>query len=236
MPLFRGPRVHVRAHKRGGSDVKAHERSAPGKSGSSAASAAVAFTLALSGVAGGMSVEGGTSGLGDYGGTRPPSRSEPEAGPSGITDSLRVTTRLEKLGDQVVRVHAQHDVGNCADNSDGDVQRFFREVSECISLDREVIEVQEKANTFLLAMATIVMPTHDTAFHLRLLLDQGVNGTIAPLVPDRGKYRNLHWGTTRATTSLNNTTVTLYDVKIVGRTLVASVADSFLNKGLSGLR
>jgi len=205
----------------------------------------IAATIALSGLAGG-GLGGATPTSGSTGGygARPPQSqpngrpngNEPEAGPSEITDSFKVTSRLEKLGHRVVKVHAKHDYRNCADNSDGEVQRFFREVAECISLYREVIEVQETANAFLFTMATIVMPNHDTAFHLRLLLDQGVNGEITRLVPDRGKYRNMDWGVTRAATSLNNSTVTTYDVKVVGRTLVASVADSFLNEGLSGLR
>lgn len=212
----------------------------------------IVATIALSGLAGG-GLGGATpaSGSGSEYGARPPQSQqnarpkpdEPEAGPggipdsfNGITDSFKVTSRLEKLGHRVVKVYAKHDDGNCADNSDGQARRFFREVSECISLYREVIEVQETANTFLFTMATIVMPDHDTAFHLRLLLDQAVNGEITRLVPDWGKYRNMDWGATEATTSLNNTTVTTYDVKIVGRTLVASVADSFLNEGLSGLR
>lgn len=205
----------------------------------------IAATIALSGVAGG-GLGGATPASGSVGeyGARPPQSGQdthpnangPAAGPSGITDSFKVISRLEKLGDRVVKVHAQHDVGNCANNSDGEVRRFFREVSECISLDREVIEVQEAANVFVFTMATIVMPDHDSAFRLRLLLDQGINGKITRLVPDRGKYRNMDWGVTRATTSLNNTTVTTYDAKIVGRTLVASIADSVLNKGLSGLR
>jgi len=106
---------------------------------------------------------------------------------------------------------------------------------KCLSLYRQVFEIQDKNNTFLLATATIVMPDHDTAFDLRILLDQGVNGGITRLIPDSGPYRNLPYGVTRATATLNGATVTTYDAKVVGRTLRAALVDSFLSQGLSGL-
>lgn len=134
-----------------------------------------------------------------------------------------------------MRVQARHDDGNqCAAYSDGKVHDFFV-THKCLSLYRLVYEIQDKYNTFLLATATIVMPDRYSAFDLKILLDQGVNGGIIPLIPASGPYRNLPYGVTRATTTLNGATVTAYDAKVVGRTLSAALVDSFLSQGLSGL-
>lgn len=149
------------------------------------AATAVAVTIVLSALAGG-GVSGVTSVSGSVGEYGPrTSRNQPEARTnrggadartSGITDSLRITSRLKRAGYKV-EVQAKRDDKNCEDYSDGEVQSFFRK-HECNSPYRELIEVKDKRTTILFGMATIEMADYQTAIDLKTLLDQAVKGKI----------------------------------------------------------
>lgn len=198
--------------------------------------AAVAVVLALSGLAGGGL---GTATAGEASGElsiRIPrsesnaaraGRTEVDAQVSGVRDALKVTTRLRQLGYRVT-FQAEHKAHACADNSDGDVQAFFRE-NECLSLYRVIYEIRDKYNTYLLSMTTVIMPSEQTAIALQGLLDQGTRGAINLLIPPSGKYRDFPFIHTRACTTRNGATVTAFDLKPVGRTLGSAVLDALLS-------
>jgi hypothetical protein len=206
----------------------------PPKGNKAVAAAAVVF--ALSGLAGGglgAATAGEASGELSVRAPRSESnaaragRTEVDAQISGIRDALKVTSRLRRSGYRVT-FQAEHKDHACADNSDGDVQVFFRE-NECLSLYRVVYEIQDRYNTYLLSMTTVIMPNEQTAITLQELLDQGTSGAINLLIPPSGKYRDFPFIHTRASTTRNAATVTTFDLKPVGRTLGSAVLDALLS-------
>ena len=144
------------------------------------------------------------------------SRSEPDTRTTGITDSFKITSRLKRLGYRV-KVQATREDNNCADYSDGEVHSFFVK-NECLSLYRQLIEVEDKKSVMLFASATIVMPDYQTAIDLKALLDQVDNGKIIQLSPDSGKYSHFHFANSLTTTTLNDATVTTFNAQVVGGT------------------
>jgi hypothetical protein len=81
------------------------------------------------------------------------SRGEPDARTSGITDSFRITSRLKRLGYRV-KFQAEPKQTNCDAHSDGDVRAFFVE-HPCLSIYRQLIEIDDKKNVIMLGAATI---------------------------------------------------------------------------------
>lgn len=187
-----------------------------------------AATLVVSALAGGG--VGGTTAaakgsLDQYSARTP--KSESDAQSIGIRNGLRVTARLERLGYHV-EIQVKQTDRNCADNSDGDVQDFFR-TTECLSLYRIVYEIQAKAGTLLVSMATVVMPDEQSAIDLRALLMQATRGRIIPLVPLEEKYRHFTFvGGVLACTTRSGATVTTYEAKATGHTLGAAALDALI--------
>ncbi len=144
------------------------------------------------------------------------SRSEPDTPTTGITDSFKITSRLKRLGYRV-KVQATREDKHCADYSDGEVHSFFVK-NECLSLDRQLVEAEDKKSVMLFATATIVMADYQTAIDLKALLDQVDKGKIIQLRPDSGKYRHFHFANSLTTTTLNDATVTTFDAQVVGGT------------------
>jgi hypothetical protein len=161
------------------------------------------------------------------------SRSEPDARTSGITDSFKITSRLKRLGYRV-KFQAGREDKHCADYSDGEVHSFFVN-NECLSLYRQLIEVEDKKSVMLFATATIVMADHQTAIDLKALLDQVDNGKIIQLSPDSGKYRHFHFANSLTTTTLDDTTVTTFDAQVVGGTPGYFVLSVLLDNALVGM-
>lgn len=199
--------------------MQAHTRSAPR---GSQATAAVAITLALTGVAGGTSaVEGSASSL-DYSSTRA-SRSGSEARTRGAevrikgdNDSFRATVRLRQLGGHPTTLDARSDK-SCADYSDGAVQVFLK-TNHCTSLYRTLIEYKEGNYVIRFVIATIEMPDYDTAIGLNALLSREGGGNITPLSSNNGKYRNIPFASGPSTTILHGKVVSNIQTEAVGRT------------------
>lgn len=233
--------VDVKPHKRGDSDVKGHTRSPPRRR--SPVAAAVAVTLALSGVAGGTSaVEGSVSSLGDYSGTRI-SRSEPEArgggeiriGRSkiqirGSDDSPKVRITLQRLGHYPTTLDAESETV-CDPYADGEAQRYLVE-HRCVSIHRTLIEIRERNYAVRFATATIEMPDYASAEGLSALLVKDGGGDIAPLSPKDGRYRHVPFISASSHTTWHDTAVINTRVQGIGRTpgadLLASLATSVL--------
>ena len=133
----------------------------------------------------------------------------------GITDSFKITSRLTRLGYRV-KVQATREDKHCADYSDGEVHSFFVK-NQCLSLYRQLIEVEDKKNVMLFATATIVMPDYQTAIDRKALLDQVDKRKIIQLGQDSGKYSHFHFANS-LTTTLNDATVTTFDAQVVGGT------------------
>lgn len=230
--------VDVKAHDRGGSPVKAHTRSPPARG--SQAAAAVAITLALSGVAGGTSAVEGSASV-DYSGTRTSSRSGSEARAGGTEvriagdeDSLRATIRLQRMGGHPTKLDAQSSKRNCGDNSDGDVQSFFRK-HECTTLYRTLIEYRDGDYVIRFLIATVEMPDDSTATDLHSLLSSDHIGDITPLSPTKGEYHHVPFTVGLSTTTLQDTVVTNTRTQAVGRTPRAEALGFLTTSLLFGL-
>jgi hypothetical protein len=192
----------------------------------------VAVTIVLSALAGGG--VGGATSIGEASSElsiRAP-RSEPDAQTTGIRDAIKMTSRLKRLGYRV-KFQFEHTDRHCEDNSDGDVQIFFR-ATECLSLYRVVYEIQAKYGVLLLSMATVVMPDEQAAIQLRALLDQATRGKISPLISPSGKYSHFSFVNALFCTTRDGATVTTYDAKPVGHTVGSTALDALLISVLSG--
>lgn len=147
--------------------------------------------------------------------TRSP-RGQTEVRIKGDDDAVKATTRLRLRGGHPIKLDARADK-NCADYSNGDLQRFFR-AHPCISLYRTLVEYAEGDYVIRFLIATIEMPDYDTAIDLHALLSREGGGNITPLSSNSGKYRNVPFISGTSTTILNGTAVINIQTEAVGRT------------------
>jgi hypothetical protein len=191
--------------------------------GSSYVSMGIAVTVVMSALAGGgaggiTSISGSTS---EYGPrvSRSQSeartgRNEPDARTKGVTDSFKITSRLEQRLGYKVTFRAIDDHTNCATYSDGEVHAFFL-AHPCLSLHREIIAIQDKRNEIVFGMATIAMSDYSTALGLRRLLAHPGHGSITQLSPGgNSKYRHFTFIDSLTTADAHGATVIAYDVQV----------------------
>lgn len=218
----------------------------PKGNGSSGVAIGVAVTIVLTGLAGG-GLGGATSASGsisEYGTrisrseaqARTP-RNEPEAQARGIVNSLKITSRLERMGYRVT-FRATRDDKNCADYSDGEVQLYLSE-HRCLSLYREIIGLEDQRNSIsiIFGMATVEMPDCQTAIGLKTLLDQADRGKIIQLGPGSSseKYRHFSFVNSLATTRLQDTSVVAFDAQIVSSIRSDRLLRFFFDNALSAI-
>jgi hypothetical protein len=125
------------------------------------------------------------------------------------------------MGGHPTTLDAQSDK-NCYDYSDGDVQLFFRK-NNCTYLYRTLIEYKDGNYVIRFLIATIEMPSYDTAIDLHALLSREGGGNITPLSSNSGKYRNVPFVSGTSTTILQGTGVVNIQAEAVGRTPGADV-------------
>jgi len=191
--------------------------------GSNSVAYGVAVTLVVSALAGGgvggvTSISGSASEYGPRTSRGPSdeqsSGNKPNARAKGMTDSIKITRRLEQRLGYKVTFRATDDHDNCASYSEGEVHAFFL-AHPCLSLHREIIAIQDKQNEIVLGMATIAMPDYSTALDLRTLLAYPGHGSITQLSPGgNSKYRHFTFINSLTTADVHGTTVTAYDAQI----------------------
>lgn len=219
--------VNVREYWRGGRKVKEHTRSAPRRS---RATAAVAITLALTGVTGGTSAVEGSASSFDYSSTRASRSGSERARGTEVrikrdSDSFRATVRLRQLGGHPTTLDAQSDK-TCAEHSDGGLRVFF-DKNRCASLYRTLIEYTEGNYVIRFSTATIEMPDYDTALGLNELLSREDGGNITPLSSNSGKYRNIPFVSGPSTTILHGKVVRTYGPKRLAAPLAMQCSPSW---------
>ncbi len=203
-----------------------------GKGNGAVAGAAVA--IVLSAVAGG-GVSGATSASGSI--TRSGSQTRTTI-TSVADDTLRATTRLQRLGRYRATVQMSSDGSDCAAHSYGEVHRFFL-ANPCLSLHRGLAEVRDRRDrryAILIAIATIDMPDYESATNLQELLARFGNGDITQLSRERGRYRHVTFDRALTRWTRRGTAVSIVQAQPVGQTPGAAVLDYLISFYLSSLR
>ena len=204
--------VPVRGHMRGGSPVRPHTRSAPGKLGTGAVASAISVGVAMSAppVGGIPPVPG--SGL-------QPTKIEIQAknkknNEKDGKDFLNAKVRWRHKGYQV---NVREAVGtNCAAHSYGEVHDFFV-THPCSLLSRVVFELRDKHwNVVLVATSRVDMPTTGEASELKTLVDTGGTGNVTELSREKGPYRSVHFEGLGYDSDLDEWTVRNIQVQPVG--------------------
>jgi hypothetical protein len=172
--------------------------------------AALALVLAVAAGGGGAAVGSAVSGTGTSAAGRTATGTQAKARDR---STLRTVQRLQSNGLEVTPRATDAD-DNCATNSYGQVQNYFRQ-NPCAALYRAVFEVRDGPATAQVAVAWVDMPSEAQAVRYQQLVDRHGTGNVSELSSD------VRWTGMRYTSVRDGVTVVNVQAEPVGATAAA---------------